>query len=509
MKIKAILSEFSELSLVSGNPDLEINYIQADSRRIEKGDIFVLTEENPDLQKKYLDDANTRGALALLTNQKLNEDFGNAIPLVLKSENSIGDLHGRIASFLLGNPSNKLKIIGITGTNGKTSVTQILAHIAKSFGKKVGIIGTIHIKINEEVIESEYTTPDASSLQKILHKMLDENVEYVFMEMSSHGLKLGRVAGVQVDAIGFTNITQDHLDFHKTMEDYLESKCRIFQLLEESRKEKKFGMILSDAPGSNLVLEKVKKMNLTSRVVLCGTTGEYQISSPMLSLTGSSFRLHRKFIGMPLQEVRKANTNLLGGFATQNVGLASFIAFELGFSWVGILDAIQKIPTIRGRFDVVPFPETGSIGLVDYAHTPDAVENILNSCLEIKPHQLVCILGCGGDRDRTKRPIMASIAEKLADYIIITSDNPRTESPAKILSEMEKGFSASFTRYEKIENRREAIERGVALLEKGGILAVLGKGHEDYQIIGKEKTHFDDKEELMRAFENLKNRRKQ
>ncbi|TGN18612.1 UDP-N-acetylmuramoyl-L-alanyl-D-glutamate--2,6-diaminopimelate ligase [Leptospira idonii] len=508
MKIAELIKKVPELKVRKGDAFTDVEYIWADSRKLSSNDIFVLPEGQTEKLTSFLEEAKNRGVKTVFGSASQLKTKGiEEFPNVLESEGYVGDIHGKIASILAGSPSKRLKVVGITGTNGKTSLTFILFHIATRLGKKCGLIGTVHIRILNEIRDTGYTTPDASSLNLILKEMEERGVEYVFIEMSSHGLKLGRTSGMELQGAAFTNLTQDHLDFHPDMEDYLSSKYKIFQLLESSSLKNKFGIVASDSPGGEALVEKIMEAKLSSPVYLMGKAGEFNFTHVKLSLTGSEFRLHKKEKNLPFIEVRRVKTNLLGNFNVFNVSLAAFISFELGFPWESILEAIENIPTVPGRFQVIPSGDKTRIAVIDYAHTPDALDNILRSCVEIRPKQLICIFGCGGDRDRTKRPLMAKLAEEHSDYVIITSDNPRTEDPGSIIDQIEAGFSRGFKRYETILDRREAIQRGIELLEKDGILVVAGKGHETYQIIGKEKTHFVDYEEVEKAFQKIESDR--
>lgn len=504
MKLIEIIKKIPEIKLIKGDGNIEVGYVWADSRKLSATDIFVLPEGNSEIIESYLTMAKEKGSQVILVSKRhLKLKNIDSFHTIIETEDSLGDIHGKLASLMLGNPSKKLKIVGITGTNGKTSLTFILFHIAKKLKKKAALIGTVQIQIMDRILESNYTTPDASSLNLLLKEMLDEGVEYVFMEMSSHGLKLGRVSGIELTCAGFTNLTQDHLDFHESMEDYFESKFKIFQLLEQSSVKNKFGLVAGDVSFGDRMIQKIRETKLKSPVYILGKSGEFHYSNTKLSLLGSEYRFHRKEKNLPFIEVRNIRTNLLGNFNVFNTAFAMSVAYELGFSWQEVVSAVEEIPTVPGRFHVLPYPDHSRIAVVDYAHTPDALENILKSCVEIRPKQLICLFGCGGDRDRTKRPQMAKIAETHADFVILTSDNPRTENPELILDEIEAGFSRGFKRYEKITDRRIAIERAVSLLEKDGILVVAGKGHETYQIIGKEKTNFVDFEEIEKAFLKL------
>jgi UDP-N-acetylmuramoyl-L-alanyl-D-glutamate--2,6-diaminopimelate ligase len=502
LKLSEIIRKLPEIRLRKGDIDQDVEYIWSDTRKLKTNDIFVLPEGQSERYATFLESACKLGVKTILISpQQIKIPGLDLFPNVLETDLYLGDAYGKLAHFLAGSPSKKLKVVGITGTNGKTSLTFILFHIATRLGKKCGLIGTVHVRLHDEIRETGYTTPDASSLNLLLREMVEQQIEFVFIEMSSHGLKLGRTAGIELQAAGFTNLTQDHLDFHKDMDDYLDSKFKIFTQLEQSSMKNKFGLVASDVEGGEKMVAKLKEANLSSPIYLLGDAGEFKYSHSVLSISGSEFRIHKKEKNLPFIQVRKVKTNLLGNFNVFNVSFASFIALELGFNWDDVLKQIEFIPTVPGRFQVVPSLDGSRIAVIDYAHTPDALENILKSCVEISPKQIICLFGCGGDRDRSKRPIMAKIAEEHSDYVILTSDNPRTENPKAILEEIEAGFSRGFKRYETIIDRREAIARGVALLEKDGILVVAGKGHETYQIIGKEKFDFFDYEEVQKAFQ--------
>lgn len=504
MKLSELIKRIPEVKLIKGENSLEVGYIWGDSRKLNKDDIFVLPEDSLERQESFLKMANELGSKVVLVSKRDLKLKGlELFSAILETEDAVGEAHGKIACLLAGNPAKKMKLVAITGTNGKTSLTFILFHLARKVGKNAALIGTVQIQIMDRILESGYTTPDASSLNLLLKQMLEEGIEYVFIEMSSHGLKLGRVAGLEITCAGFTNLTQDHLDFHSNMDDYFESKFKIFQLLEQSSVKNKFGLVAGDVPFGSAMIKRISDAKLKSPIYIFGKSGEFNYSNTKLSLLNSEYRFHKKAKNLPFIEVRSIKTNLLGNFNVFNTSFALAIAYELGFPWEEVISCLEKIPTVPGRFHVVPFPDRSRIAVVDYAHTPDALENILKSCVEIAPKQLICLFGCGGDRDRTKRPQMARIAETFADFVILTSDNPRTESPEFILDEIESGFSRGFQRYEKITDRRVAIQRAVGLLERDGILVVAGKGHETYQIIGKEKTKFIDFEEIEKAFQNL------
>jgi len=499
MILEVILKEFTNLNLIKGNPSTSIEYIWSDSRKIQKNDLFVLSDEFTDVQ--FMSSAIQNGSNTCLISKSSNllkiaiEKFDN----VLTCNSSANQMQGKIASLLLDHPSLKLEVVAVTGTNGKTSLTHILYHFARSLGIPSGLIGTIHTKFNDTILETGYTTPDASSLQWLLKKMLEDGIKFVFMEASSHGLKLGRTDGIHLRAALFTNLTKDHLDFHKTMEDYLLSKFRIFTLLDESHKENKFGIVNLDAEGGEKAKALIEENSIQSNIKYLGKNCTYDVAKPEISINGSEFIFKIKKSKSTIYRNLRIRSILLGGFNIANVALALSCWLELNIETEKLSTFTESIPRIPGRFDIYYNPDKDRIAIVDYAHTPDALLNILMSAKELNPRKLICLFGCGGDRDKTKRPEMAEISERIADLVVLTSDNPRTEEPESILDDIEKGFKDKSKIIREID-RKKAIQVAISKLQAGDILVVCGKGHENYQIIGKEKFHFDDGEEIEKAW---------
>ena len=344
-------------------------------------------------------------------------------------------------------------------------------------------------------METGYTTPDSSTLNAILSEMAGAGVEYVFMEASSHGLNLGRLDGIEFDAAVFTNLTRDHLDFHLNMEDYLLDKFRVFELLDQSPKSGRFGVICSDVPGGK-DMEKLCQ-NISSPLYYYGNGRDFETGGISLSITDSRYELRHS------GKKYSIRTSLLGSFNVTNSAIAFITGLQFGLEPEKMIMALETIETVAGRFQVIYNHDKSRTAIVDYAHTDDALDNILRSVKSVQQDRIYTLFGCGGDRDRTKRPLMAAAAEKYSDYVIVTSDNPRTEDPEQIIGEIEKGFSESFSQYRRITDRRQAIDEAVRMLPPGGILVVAGKGHEEYQIIGREKFHFSDAEELQKAFKKM------
>lgn len=496
MQIQELLNKFRTTQLLKGNPEAKISFIQSDSRRIKKNDIFCVCNNFGDHTPDYIQDALKKGASTVLIGKKSSylkqaELFENVI---LTSADPM-QIQGFFASLLKGEPSKKLKIIAITGTNGKTSMTYILNDILSRENKSCGIIGTIQTSYGNKVIQTGYTTPDASSLNEILADMVETGVEYVFLEASSHGLKLGRLNGIDLLGGIFTNITQDHMDFHPTFNDYLLSKFQLFKILNKSSHKDTFAVVSTDSHGSDKMSALLKKHKNKFNLIEFGKNCQYEGKIIELSLKGVEFNFKEK--NKSWQELK---TNLLGNFNYTNVSLAIVTALALKVEMEFIKSSISSLNPVNGRFQIVYNSKKTRIGIVDYAHTPDALLNVLKSIKEIPHSKLICLFGCGGDRDKTKRPVMAKIASKYADMVIITSDNPRTEDPDKILDDIEAGFPKKFTSFLRITNRKQAIKKGVEILPDSGILLVAGKGHETVQIIGNKKETFSDLVELNDAF---------
>lgn len=494
MKLQEILKSFPELRVLQGDTNAEISYVQQDSRKCKNNDLFILSSFCPPKDKEaFLKNAQANGAkFCIITNEDISlvpKDLGVILALTRPEL-----YQGKIASLLLGEPSKKLKVIGVTGTNGKTSITQILFQLANLLGLPSGLIGTIHIKIRSEIREAVNTTPDASELQLLLAEMVEKKLEWVFMEASSHGLKLGRTEGISFDGCIFTNLTQDHLDFHKTFEDYRLSKFHLFELLEDSPKKNRFAVLSKNAEGFSEMFDLIQKAVFHFSRTCLGNLNEIFYSDVRLSILQTQFKISIK------GKSETVTSPLLGDYNVENLCLAITMILQFGFSLEKILELVPKLEPVPGRFQVIPSPDQEKIAVVDYAHTPDALDSILKTIQNLKPKMLICVVGCGGDRDKTKRPIMASIAEKYSDLLILTSDNPRTEDPEAILDDMESGIPKNSKPHLRIADRRQAIQTGVEKLAPGGVLLVAGKGHEDYQIIGKEKFSFSDVKEIQNSF---------
>ncbi len=369
-----------------------------------------------------------------------------------------------------GNPSEKIKVIGVTGTNGKTTVTTLLHQLFRNLGHKAGLIGTVVNKVNDEAIEASHTTPDPITLNKLLNKMVEEGCEYCFMEVSSHAMDQNRVAGIKFAGGVFTNLTHDHLDYHKNFDNYFKAKKKFFEMLPPDA----FALANIDDKYGLPMLEDIKAKSYT-----------YSLK------TSADFN-------------ERLETKLLGEFNAYNALSIYATASLLGEDKKNVKELIKSLKPVEGRFDYIK-SKSGVTAIVDYAHTPDALENILKAIIEMRgdalpaknTRRIISVFGCGGDRDKTKRPIMARIGYDLSDIVILTSDNPRTENPDTIIEDMARGID--LTKEEKVfivTNRQKAIERACSVAKRGDFLLIAGKGHEKYQEVNGVRNHFDDMEEL-------------
>ena len=386
---------------------------------------------------------------------------------------------GKIASNYYDEPQNNLKIVGITGTNGKTTTTYIMETL---LGENIARLGTIEYKIGDEIIDAPNTTPESLDIIKMCKKAVDKGINYLVMEVSSHALELGRVDMLKFDTAVFTNLTQDHLDFHKTMENYFEAKSKLFSKLKDGAKgvvniDDEWGKKLYKKESSKCVSISLDTANITGRIA------EYTNHDMVVEIAYKG-------------EKYSFTTELMGKFNLYNILGAIGAATALGIDIKDIIEKMKSVKKVPGRFETINEKQDYMV-VVDYAHTDDGLINILQALKELKKGKIITVFGAGGDRDKTKRPKMAKAAAKYSDYVIITSDNPRTEDPSEILKDVEAGLiEINFPkeRYEIIEQRENAIAKAVEIVQTGDIVLIAGKGHETYQIIGKEKHHFDDRE---------------
>lgn len=447
--------------------------IKVDSRKVEKGDTFIALRGIDNDGHKFINKAIENGASKIIC-----EEGSYSVETIV-----VKDTREYLINYLnenYGDKINKLKIIGITGTNGKTTSAYLFHEILNKIGKKCGYIGTIGFYINEKVKSLNNTTPDIYDLYELLLECYDKNCEYVIMEVSSQGLANKRVESLKFDYAVFTNLTQDHLDYHKTLENYANAKRKLF---EKTRGEK-VAIINKDDPHHEKFM-----LNENKNITIGKNDADVLIKDYSLS------HLHTKIEFSYEDKIYNTQINMVGSYNVYNYLTALMLVHKLGFSIDSIIDITKNLMAPAGRMEMIKY-NTNSV-FVDYAHTPDAVINVLKSANEYKKGRIITIIGCGGDRDRTKRPIMGRAAEENSDYVIFTDDNPRTEDEKQIMNDIVIGLNKD--NHEIIFDRKEAIIKGMSMLKDNDILMILGKGHEDYQIIGTEKHHFSD-QEIVRDF---------
>ena len=481
MKLKEILVNCNLLEII-GDKDLDILGITFDSRKADKGTLFFAVKGTQVDGHDYIDKAIEKGASAVVCEKMPRKKVENVT--YIKVDNSAYVL-GVAASNFFGNPSEKMKLVGVTGTNGKTTIATLLYRLFTDAGYNCGLLSTIENIVNREVIPSTHTTPDPIELNALLQQMVEEGCEYAFMEVSSHSVAQDRIAGLRFAGGIFTNLTHDHLDYHKTMANYRNAKKKFFDDLPQSA----FALTNLDDKNGAVMLQncKAKKLSyaLKHDADFKGIIMESHFDGMLLKINGT-----------------EVFTQLVGGFNASNILAIYGAALSLGFNKDELLVEISKLRGANGRFDMV-YADNGIVGIVDYAHTPDALENVLETINEVRCHKetLITVVGCGGNRDTTKRPEMAAVAVKLSDRVILTSDNPRNEDPDEIIRQMKAGVAEEDrNKVLCITNRGEAIRTAVALAKKGDIILLAGKGHETYQEINGIKNHFDDKEVLSEAF---------
>ena len=478
MILEVLLNRIPVLE-ISGSKTLEISEIVFDSRKAVENSLYVALKGTVSDGHSFINAAIEKGAKAIVC-EVLPENSKADITYIQVKDAS--KTLGQLASNFYGNPSEKLNLIGITGTNGKTSVTTLLFDIFKNLGFKSALISTVEYRIADEIIPSTHTTPDIVRLNQMLANAVEMGCEYAFMEVSSHGIHQNRTEGLNFKIAGFTNITHDHLDYHKTFSEYIKTKKRFFDELNPEA----IAITNIDDKNGTVMLQNTKA---TQKTYALKTMADYH-----------GRILEADFNGMLLNFGGKEFwTTLTGKFNVYNMLLAYAVAIESGFHEEDVLKAMSQLKRVKGRFETLK-SDSGIFFVIDYAHTPDALENILDSINDIrtKNERLITIFGCGGDRDQAKRPEMGKIATRKSTLAIITSDNPRTEDPAAIIKEIEAGVEPqNFSKYTSIPDRKEAMKMAIKFAEPKDIILVAGKGHEDYQEINGVKHHFDDKETIV------------
>ncbi|MEG6585937.1 UDP-N-acetylmuramoyl-L-alanyl-D-glutamate--2,6-diaminopimelate ligase [Dendrosporobacter sp. 1207_IL3150] len=482
--LESIISLIPEAE-VAGDRNRIIKAIAYDSREVVPGTLFICLAGAKVDGHDFIDQAYASGAVAVLVEKNVQTPAGVTVIKV----RSTRDAMKNIAPYFYDYPARKLRMIGITGTNGKTTTTYLIRSILNKAGFKVGVIGTIQTLIEERVLPAKNTTPDVIELQKLLSEMVENQIDYVVMEVSSHALALDRIAGCEFDVGVFTNISRDHLDFHVTFDKYIEAKAILFKNLNNDTnvKQNKAAVINLDDDAGKTMLD-----NTTCRSITYSINSESDIKAHNIDILASGAVFDVKYW---LGEI-SLNLKITGIFNVYNVMGAIGAALAEGVEANIIEQALISFDSVPGRFELVDEGQPFSV-IVDYAHTPDGLENILQTAKQFAKKRIVVVFGCGGDRDRTKRPIMGKIAAELSDVVIATSDNPRSEDPEFILSEIEVGIKQGLSnnkQYEKIVDRRQAITRALAVAGRDDIVIIAGKGHENYQILKTETISFDDKE---------------
>ncbi|PRS09385.1 UDP-N-acetylmuramoyl-L-alanyl-D-glutamate--2,6-diaminopimelate ligase [Bacillus atrophaeus] len=487
MKLTKLLTYLTTEPSVNDFHDPDITSIEMDSREVKTGSLFVCvkgyTVDGHDFAQKAVEN----GASAIVAEREL--DVSVPVTIVRNSQRALSVL----SDAFYGQPTKQLQLIGITGTNGKTSTSHMVDEILKKAGKRTGLIGTMYIKIDEETFPVKNTTPESVTLQKTFKKMNDNHVDTAIMEVSSHALSMGRVHGCDYDIAVFTNLTQDHLDYHKTMDEYRQAKSLLFsQLGGAFNHEKPKRAILNADDEASAYYEKVTAAHISTY----GIKNDADVMAKHIKTTaqGTSFEL------VTNKGTKPITISLVGQFNVYNVLAAVATCIAAGIPFETVAEAVEELHGVRGRFELVNKNQEFPV-IVDYAHTPDSLENVLKTCKDMTEGKVFVVVGCGGDRDKTKRPKMAKIAVQLADEPIFTSDNPRSEDPLAILRDMEAGVENEY--YHSIANREQAIFFAIANARKGDVILIAGKGHETYQQIGAETFDFDDAEVAARAIVEL------
>ena len=481
MELTQLLNSLHVIQVTGEVQRKDVADIVYDSRKVQKNSVFVAIKGYKTDGHKFLQDAINKGAVAV----------------VVEDDDSIPDeliMHSKIAKLVVNNsrialaelskgfykdPTSKLKLVGITGTNGKTTSTFILKNILQSSGYKTGLVGTIANYIGDVKADSKLTTPESNDLNRFFYDMIEAGCSHAIMEVSSHSLVLNRVFGLDFSAAIFSNITSDHLDFHQTFDEYLNAKKILFDGLGSNS----FAIINSDDSNSNKMIKDCKAKIVTYGIA---DNSDYQIKNINYDLNGTDFTITN------LNVDYKIHTTLIGTFNAYNAASAFATAHSLGIDANKIVESIKSSPQVPGRFEVLG--NRNKKVIVDYSHTADSLEKALQAIREIvkDKNQVVAVFGCGGDRDKTKRPIMGKIASDLSDKVFVTSDNPRTENPYDIIKDILKGISKN--NYEIEENREEAIKNAIQRSDDNAVILIAGKGHENYQEINGVRNHFSDQE---------------
>ena len=485
MKLLSDILYKVRLEQVIGSTHVAVSSVAFDSRKVKKDSLFVATKGTTLDGHAYIEKAVESGAIAIVC-ETLPENKNEAVTYIKVSDATFA--LGIIACNYFDNPSEKLKLVGVTGTNGKTTTVTLLFNLFKSLGYSVGLLSTVENKINNTVIPATHTTPDALTLNELLTAMIEQGCEYVFMEVSSHAVVQNRIAGLYFTGAIFSNITHDHLDYHKTFDEYIKAKKRFFDYLPNSA----FALVNRDDKNGLIMLQNTKAHKYTYGLQ---TIADFKCKILENQLNGLLLNIENVEVWV----------KLIGNFNAYNILAVYATAILLKQNKTNVLTALSNLNSVDGRFQYVKSPK-GLIGIVDYAHTPDALKNVLETIKDLRTgnEQVITLIGCGGDRDSGKRPIMAAIACEYSNKVILTSDNPRSEDPEEILNQMQKGINPVDSKKTlRITDRKEAIKIACSLTKSGDIILIAGKGHEKYQEIKGIKHPFDDFEILKDVIKTL------
>jgi UDP-N-acetylmuramoyl-L-alanyl-D-glutamate--2,6-diaminopimelate ligase len=487
MQLKTLVAALSPRQVI-GPLDRVVESIAYDSRRVQRNGLFVALRGEKVDGHQFIDQAVEKGATVLVTEHEVQSPRATCL-VVENTRSALADL----AAAFYQQPARRLKLAAVTGTNGKTTTTFLIKHICEKAGLRCGLLGTVRYEIADRVLPAVRTTPESLDVYDLLSQMVNAGCKAAAMEVSSHALSQDRVRGLEWDVAVFTNLTQDHLDFHGTMENYFEAKATLFTgLIQQESKTKATAVINLDDPyGAKLVDRLEKKVPVITYGM--GVRADFRASNYHAEFAGTSYQLDAR------GKSYLVRVPLIGRFNVANSMAALAAASSMGISLRDAILSLGRSPQVPGRLEVVPAKRQFQV-FVDYAHTPDALLNVLKTARELAPRKLIVVFGCGGDRDKQKRPLMGRVADENADYSIITSDNPRKEDPAAIIAEAAKGFRSD--RYEKIVDRAEAIARAIELAQPRDILLIAGKGHEPYQEFADHTIPFDDIQVARRALEN-------
>lgn len=483
MKLLEVLKGIEGID-IKGDSEREISGIAYDSRSVKPGDMFVAIVGFKTDGHMYLESAIANGAQVLCVeeNSQLPEIPSDVTVVSCKNTRQLMAL---ASCNFYSHPSRDFKLIGVTGTKGKTTTTYMIKTILEKAGKKVGLIGTIANMIGEKSVEASRTTPESSDLQKLFREMADEKCDVVVMEVSSHSLALDRVLGCSFDMGVYTNLSQDHLDFHETFDNYLDAKAKLFKMCKE-------GFVNCDDMYSRKLIEQA-----TCPITTYGIDNNPYVSARDIIITNSYSEFKMSFNRM----MQKIKVGIPGRYTVYNALAAICVCAKLGCSVEDMILGLEEV-MVPGRSEIVPNTRNLTV-MVDYAHTPASLESILRAVKAYTKGRVICVFGCGGDRDRAKRPMMGEIAGRLAAYTVITSDNPRTEEPKAIIDEIEEGIKKTKGKYTVIVDRAKAIDHAIRQAKRNDIVLIAGKGHETYQEINGEKKHFDDKEVATESLKKL------